>query len=89
MVEALRATTPGLRAQYDWSGGLVWLSVPSAALSAATLHAALAGPGGHARLMAPAGQGSTATGTDDALGALGQRVRRSFDPQGVFAGSAG
>jgi glycolate oxidase FAD binding subunit len=89
VVAAIRVHVPDAEAQYDWSGGLIWLSLPAAAGSASTaLDAAVAGIGGHASLIVgpPALHAARATvGTSSALDALSQRLRESFDPKGIFA----
>jgi glycolate oxidase FAD binding subunit len=87
VVAALRAQLPEARAQYDWSGGLIWLSTGDA--SATIVRDALAATGGHATLVrAPE---SVRTGVPvfqpqfAALAALSRRVKESFDPKGVFS----
>ena len=76
-------------AYYDWQGGLVWLSVEDDNPHDDLIRAALARHGGgHAmlvransqfRLLAPVFQPEAA-----AVRQLSERIRRAFDPAGVF-----
>jgi glycolate oxidase FAD binding subunit len=75
----------GVRWIYDWAGGLIWLASdgdPQAIRSAA------ARAGGHASLVrAPENvRGSVPfqQPPTPGVGALSARVRRAFDPSGVF-----
>lgn len=74
---------------YDWGGGLIWAAVPpSIDAQAAWLRGRVDAVGGHATLI----RASEATRRmvdvfhpqDKGLAALGERVRRSFDPNGLF-----
>jgi len=93
VVAAIRERRPDVKAQYDWSGGLVWLSLASgdpATDDAAhtTVRSALASSGGHATLVrAPAPVRTRAAvfqPQPPALLALSRRVKESFDPKGIF-----
>jgi glycolate oxidase FAD binding subunit len=90
VVARIRAHVSGIEAQYDWSGGLIWLSLPEAGSDAsAAVDAAVASIGGHASLIAgpPALHAArAASGGSSALTALSRRIRESFDPKGIFAG---
>lgn len=94
VVAAIRARLAGAQAIYDWSGGLVWLSLPdSADADHATVRGALAGCGGHATLVRAAEPVRRAVPVFEPqpapLAALERRVRESFDPRGVFSRDAG
>jgi glycolate oxidase FAD binding subunit len=74
---------------YDWAGGLVWLLLePSDDAGAALVHRALARCGGQAMLFrAPAAvraQVDVFGRQAASLAALTQRVKTSFDPEGVL-----
>jgi glycolate oxidase FAD binding subunit len=74
---------------YDWAGGLIWAALPPAAdANAPLVRAAVAETGGHATLIrAPAAvRAAVAVFTPEPppLAALTQRVRDSFDPNGVL-----
>jgi len=78
---------------YDWAGGLVWAALPAADdahadLVRATLAAAGGQSGGHATLIrAPAAVRAAIdvfTPEPAPLAALTERIRKSFDPQGVL-----
>jgi glycolate oxidase FAD binding subunit len=88
VVAAIRARLPDARAQYDWSGGLVWLTTRES--NADIVRAALAATGGHATLIrAPdAVRASVMVFQPQpaALAALSRRVKESFDPRSVFVG---
>jgi glycolate oxidase FAD binding subunit len=76
-----------IRYAFDWAGGLIWLEVPpSADASADTIRAAMSG--GHATLIrAPqAVRASVAVfePQPQALAALSQRVKDSFDPRHIL-----
>ncbi|MBY0321799.1 MAG: glycolate oxidase subunit GlcE [Reyranella sp.] len=89
IVARIRAERPSVDAFYDWSGGLIWLALPSNAdADQAIVRGALGSTGGHATLI---------RGTDGvraripvfqpqpaALAALASRVKESFDPKGLF-----
>lgn len=82
----------GGRCYYDWGGGGVWLELPAAPdAHAARVRAVLlevAGRDGHATLMrAPAAVRTVVAPFQPqapGLAALSERVRRQFDPQGLF-----
>ena len=74
---------------YDWAGGLIWAALPAADDAHAPLvRAAVAATGGHATLIrAPAAVRAAVevfTPEPPELAALTQRVRKSFDPNGVL-----
>jgi glycolate oxidase FAD binding subunit len=74
---------------YDWAGGLIWAALPAAADAHARLvRATLAASGGHATLIrAPAAVRAAVevfSPEPAPLAALTDRVRKSFDPQGVL-----
>jgi glycolate oxidase FAD binding subunit len=75
----------GLNWYFDWAGGLIWANFEG---SAATLRAAATAAGGHATLIrAPAAFRATTPPFQPepaGVAALSARVRRSFDPNGVF-----
>jgi glycolate oxidase FAD binding subunit len=86
VVAAIRARLPDARAQYDWSGGLIWLTTREA--NADIVRDALRSTGGHATLIRAAEAVRTSVPVfqpqPDALSALSRRVKESFDPMGVF-----
>jgi glycolate oxidase FAD binding subunit len=74
---------------YDWAGGLIWAALPAADdASAAVVRTVVSAAGGHATLIrAPAAvRAAVAVFTPEPppLAALTDRVRKSFDPQGVL-----
>jgi glycolate dehydrogenase FAD-binding subunit len=74
---------------YDWAGGLVWAALPPADdANAPVVRSAVAAAGGHATLIrAPAAVRAAVdvfTPEPAPLAALTDRVRKSFDPQGVL-----
>jgi glycolate oxidase FAD binding subunit len=74
---------------YDWAGGLIWAALTASDdASAPLVRAAVAAAGGHATLIrAPAAVRAAVAVFEPepaALAALTQRVRKSFDPQGVL-----
>jgi len=74
---------------YDWAGGLIWAALPATDdANAPLVRAAVAAAGGHATLIrAPAAVRAAVEVFEPepaALAALTQRVRKSFDPQGVL-----
>jgi len=91
---ALRASTPDLLVQYDWAGGLLWLSLPrradtSADAGAAAVRAAVAAHGGgHATLCRAEAPLRAAVEVfqpqTEAMTALSRRVKESFDPAGIL-----
>ena len=83
LITALKPT--GTRYLVDWAGGLVWLTFDG---PAGAVRAAAAAAGGHAMLIR-ADEAMRATvpafmPQPGPLAALEQRVRRAFDPAGVF-----
>ena len=94
VVAAVRERRPDAQAQYDWSGGLVWLSLASgdpATDDAAhvAVRAALIESGGHATLVrapeAVRARVPVFQPRSPALVALSRRVKESFDPRGIFS----
>jgi len=76
----------GARWLMDWAGGLIWLTIDGGA--AGEVRAAAARAGGHATLVR-ADRATRATvrafhPPASGLAALEERVRRAFDPAGVF-----
>ncbi len=74
---------------FDWAGGLLWAAVaPGDDGAAATVRAAVADSGGHATLWrAPDALRATVDVFQPpaaALAALSQRVKQSFDPNGIL-----
>jgi glycolate oxidase FAD binding subunit len=74
---------------YDWAGGLVWAALPPADdANAPLVRSTVAAAGGHATLIrAPAAVRAAVdvfTPEPAPLAALTDRVRKSFDPQGVL-----
>ena len=74
---------------YDWAGGMVWAALPPADdANAPVVRSAVAAAGGHATLIrAPAAVRAAVdvfTPEPAPLAALTDRVRKSFDPQGVL-----
>jgi glycolate oxidase FAD binding subunit len=89
IVARIKAQRPSVEVFYDWSGGLIWLALPSNAdADQAIVRGALGSTGGHATLVRatdgvrariPVFQPQPA-----ALAALASRVKESFDPKGLF-----
>jgi glycolate oxidase FAD binding subunit len=76
---------------YDWAGGLVWAALPAADdASARLVRGVVAAAGGHATLIrAPVAVRAAVEVFEPepaAIAALTQRLRKSFDPQGVLNG---
>jgi glycolate oxidase FAD binding subunit len=73
---------------YDWSGGLIWLSLPASADAGHALVRGALRSGGHATLIrAPESVRASVPVFEPqspALAALSQRVKQSFDPKGLF-----
>ncbi|MFZ5783591.1 MAG: glycolate oxidase subunit GlcE [Pseudomonadota bacterium] len=89
IVARVAAERPEARAFYDWSGGLIWLALPSSAdADHALVRGALGVAGGHATLIrAPAEVRATVPvfqPPSAALAALAERVKESFDPRRIF-----
>ena len=79
------ATLPDADWLFDWAGGLIWLASEA---DPAVVRAAAVAAGGHAMLFR-ADEDVRAAGPalhpqPPALAALEERVRRAFDPDGVF-----
>jgi glycolate oxidase FAD binding subunit len=68
----------------EWHGGLRWLWAPPGA--EAQIHAEARAAGGNATrfVSRPAAAASTLTSDSPALSAISQRLKTSFDPQGIF-----
>lgn len=83
VVARIRETIPDAEYQYDWSGGLVWLVVPTAKANAGVLRRAISGCGGRAMplLVPPQASPPPTPGPEQALS---RRIRESFDPRGIF-----
>ena len=89
IVARIKALRPSAKAFYDWSGGLVWLALPSSAdADHEIVRGAIGARGGHATLIrapeavraaVPVFQPQPA-----ALAALAARVKESFDPKRLF-----
>ncbi len=79
------AALPGAEWLLDWAGGLVWLA---SAADPVTIRAAAEAAGGHATLVRASEAMRHAVPTlhpqPPALAAIEARVRRAFDPNGVF-----
>lgn len=89
LVEAIRIHHPDARAAFDWSGGLVWLLMPTMKDPGSfEIHRAISEYGGHATLLrADAGLRAAA----DVFQPLGERVhqltkriKQAFDPAGIL-----
>ena len=83
------ADKAGAELLYHWAGGLIWAALPrSDDAQAPLVRATVAAVGGHATLIrAPAAVRAKVevfTPEPAPLAALTQRVRKGFDPQGVF-----
>ena len=83
IVASMAGRFPGAEVLYDWSGGLIWMSLPADPTNAVALRAAV--DGGRATPIvgvrsAAADGAATASGLD----ALARRIRESFDPNGIF-----
>jgi glycolate oxidase FAD binding subunit len=86
IVAHIKAARPAARHFFDWSGGLIWLSLP---WSADGDHALVRdGLKGHATLIrAPEAVRASAPvfqPLEPALAGLSRRVKESFDPKGLF-----
>jgi glycolate oxidase FAD binding subunit len=85
----IRTQWPGLKVFYDWSGGLIWLALPSSADGDhAVVRGAIGSAGGHATLIRAPEAVRAAVPVfqpqPPALAALARRVKESFDPRGLF-----
>ncbi len=79
----------GLRHYFDWSGGLIWLTLPEGEDgSHQAVREALAGIGGHATLVRGSsdlrGRLPVFQPQDLGVAALSSRVKNSFDPHGIM-----
>jgi len=90
VVAAIRDRRPDAQALYDWSGGLVWLSLDAAGSddgAHVVVRAALGS--GHATLVrapdAVRARVPVFQPRPPALVALSHRVKESFDPTGIFS----
>lgn len=88
LVAAVRSAMP-VRALYDWSGGLVWLSVPANGdAGASTIRAAVGSAGGHATLMrcpdAVRGAIEPFHPPAEPVMRLSKALKHVFDPAGVL-----
>jgi glycolate oxidase FAD binding subunit len=88
-VGRMLAGKAGAEILYDWAGGLIWAALPASDDAHASLvRAAVAAAGGHATLIrAPAAVRAAVevfTPEPSPLAALTNRIRKSFDPQGVL-----
>ena len=90
VVAAIRDRRPDAQALYDWSGGLVWLSLDAAGSddgAHVVVRAALGS--GHATLVrapdAVRARVPVFQPRSPALVALSHRVKESFDPTGIFS----
>ena len=86
IVARIKAKRPTAKSFYDWSGGLIWLALPSSADADHALvrdglkgHATLIRAPETVRASVPVFQPPGA-----ALAALSARVKESFDPRGLF-----
>jgi glycolate oxidase FAD binding subunit len=89
VVARIKALRPAARAVYDWSGGLIWLSLPpSEDADHMLVRGALGSGGGHATLIRASGSVRAAVPVFQpqpaALAALASRVKESFDPKRLF-----
>ena len=89
IVARIKVQQPGLKAFYDWSGGLIWLALPqSPDADHLLVRGALGATGGHATLIRAPEPVRAAVPvfqpTSPALAALASRVKESFDPKGLF-----
>jgi glycolate oxidase FAD binding subunit len=89
VVARVKAARPQALAVYDWSGGLIWLALPTSDDADHTIvRGALGSTGGHATLIrAPEpvrGRVPVFHPQPAPLAALAARVKESFDPKGLF-----
>ena len=89
IVSRVKVQRPSAKAFYDWSGGLIWLSLPSSAdADLSIVRKALGSLGGHATLIRAAANVRSSVPVfhpqPTALAALASRVKDSFDPKGLF-----
>lgn len=79
----------GLRYYFDWSGGLIWLSLPEGEdAQQQAVRAALNPFGGHATMIRASADLRNRVAVfqplDLGIGALSSRVKKSFDPHGIM-----
>ena len=89
VVSRIKAKRPAAEAFYDWSGGLIWLALPSSADADHEIVRGALGPtGGHATLIrAPEAVRAAVPVFQPQplpLAALASRVKESFDPKRLF-----
>lgn len=89
IVARIRVQRPALKVFYDWSGGLIWLALPSSAnADHLIVRGAIGATGGHATLLRAPEAVRAAVPVfqplSTALAALSARVKESFDPKGLF-----
>lgn len=89
IVARVRTECRAVEAFYDWSGGMIWLALPTSADADHVLvRGAIGTSGGHATLIrAPEAVRSAVPvfqPQSPALAALSARVKESFDPKGLF-----
>ncbi len=89
IVARINAQRPAAEAFYDWSGGLIWLTLPASAdADHAIVRGAIGAKGGHATLIRASEQVRAAVPVFQpqpaALAALSSRVKESFDPKRLF-----
>ncbi len=85
----IRAQRPSAKAFYDWSGGLIWLALPTSPDADHPIVRGALGPtGGHATLIRAADMVRTTVPVFQPqpapLASLAARVKESFDPKGLF-----
>ncbi len=85
-VARIKTARPSAKAFYDWSGGLIWLALPTSADADHTL--VRTGLSGHATLIRAPQSVRAAVPVfqprPTALATLSMRVKESFDPKGLF-----
>ena len=89
IVARIKAKRSSVEAFYDWSGGLVWIALPSSAdADQAIVRGALGLTGGHATLIRAAESVRASVPVFQpqpaALASLAERVKESFDPKRLF-----
>jgi glycolate oxidase FAD binding subunit len=89
IVARIRTQRPSVEAFYDWSGGLIWLTLPASADADHEIVRGALGPaGGHATLIRAAESVRASVPVFQpqpaALAALASRVKESFDPKRLF-----
>jgi glycolate oxidase FAD binding subunit len=89
IVTRIKARRPAAETFYDWSGGLIWLALPTSAdADHEIVRGALGSAGGHATLIRAAESVRASVPVfqpqPTALAALASRVKESFDPKRLF-----